>query len=133
MAYDYWKRDFVNERLRLKSTSQSYALVPATPSGRIRSDSIIFLLNQSRRGIDAPLTAMPSDLMTPEETAAHFAPSGITLGDLRRWTHRKRNVAPHFRINKRVTRFSAAMLESWLAENSAIPMAPSAPSQRRSA
>lgn len=115
--YDYWNREFVNERLRL-GFRQSYRLVPATPSGRIRSDNILLLLNRSRVGIQFAISALPSDLLTPEETVARFAQSGITLRDLRRWTHREKKVAPHFRLNRNTIRFSAAMLDRWLSENS---------------
>lgn len=115
--YDYWNRTFVNERLRL-GFRQSYRLVPATPSGRIRSDNILLLLNRSRVGIQFAISALPSDLLTPEETVARFAQSGITLRDLRRWTHREKKVAPHFRLNRNTIRFSAAMLDRWLSENS---------------
>lgn len=115
--YDYWNREFVNERLRL-GFRQSYRLVPATPSGRIRSDNILLLLNRSRVGIHSAISELPSDLLTPEETAARFAQSGITLRDLRRWTRRAKNVAPHFRLNRNTIRFSEAMLDRWLSENS---------------
>lgn len=113
----YWGRSFVNERLRL-ADRQSYRLVPATPSGRIRSDNILSLLNRSRVGIAAPISALPCDILTPEETVVQFAESGITLDDLRRWTHRRRKVVPHFRLNRNTIRFSAAMLDRWLAETS---------------
>ena len=114
----YWAREFVNERLRL-ADRQSYRLVPATPSGRIRSDGVLALLNRSRVGVADPLTAVPCDLMTPDETVAHFAASGLTLDDLRRWTRRTRKVAPHFRFNKNTIRFSAALLDGWLLASSA--------------
>ena len=54
--YDYWSRSFVNERLRL-AVRQSYRLVPATASGRIRSDGVLLLLNRARVGIRIALDA----------------------------------------------------------------------------
>lgn len=113
----YWPRAFVNERLRL-AVRQSYRLVPATPSGRIRSDGVVALLSRARVGIDAPLTDIPHDLLTPAETVARFSESGVTLRDLRRWTRRRRNCAPHFRLNSHTIRFSAGCLDAWLAQNS---------------
>ena len=117
MSYCYWHRDLVNERLRL-GRSQSYAIMPKTATGRIRSDCVVMLLNRSRRGVDAPLDYLPSDLMTPEEAAQRYADSGITLGDIRRWTRRKRRIPPHFRLSQRTILFSAAMLDKWLEANS---------------
>lgn len=114
----YRTREWVDERLRLKPR-QSYRIVPATPSGRIQDVNVLALLNRSRVGIRDALTLIPCDLMTPDETVAHFAESAITLADLRRWTHRTRNVPPHFRINRNTIRYSAEMLDNWLKENSA--------------
>lgn len=115
--FNYWDRTFVKERLRL-ADRQSYRLVPATASGRIRSDNVLLLLNRSRVGIQEPLSYLPEDLLTPDEAVEFFAGSGITLRDLRRWTRRKCRVAPHFRINRNTIRFSASMLNRWLAETS---------------
>ena len=112
----YRTREFVDERLRL-ARRQSYRIVPATPSGRIKDTSVVLLLNASRVGIDEPLTNIPCDLMTPEEAVRRF--DGITLRDLNRWTHRKLRVVPHFRLNRYTIRFSEAMLGEWLSRNSA--------------
>lgn len=119
--YCYWTRDFVNKRLKL-GLFQSYRIFPATPSKRIRSDAILSLLNRSRVGIGAAIDDIPGDgyLLTPEETVAYFAASGVTDADLRRWTRRTRNPAPHFRINRSVIRFSAPLLDRWLAETSVL-------------
>ena len=115
----YWRREFVNERLGISKT-QSYRIVPATESGRIRSDSVLSLLNRARVGVSAALTVVPADLLTPEQTAARFADSGVTERDLRRWIRRTRNPAPHFRLNRNTVRFSAGLLEAWLAETSVL-------------
>lgn len=117
----YWTREFVNERLKI-GLFQSYRLIPATPSKRIRSDEVLSLLNRSRVGIRASIDKLPGDgfLLTPEETVAHFAESGVTAADLRRWTRRSRNPAPHFRLNKKTVRFSANLLDGWLAETSVL-------------
>ncbi|MBR4604229.1 MAG: hypothetical protein IKO43_05245 [Kiritimatiellae bacterium] len=114
----YWSRKDVREQLRI-SPWISYRLFPLTPSRRIRSSDVVELLNKSRVGIKDPLFDAPSDLMTPEETVKRFAKSGITLADLRRWTRRTLKVAPHFRITSKITRFSEAMLNEWLAAMSA--------------
>ena len=113
----YWRREFVNERLGI-SLAQSYRLVPVTESGRIRSDSVLSLLNRARVGVRDALTAVPADLLTLEQTAARFAESGVTERDLRRWIRRTRNPAPHFRLNRNTVRFSAGLLEAWLASTS---------------
>jgi len=110
----FWTREFVNDTLRL-ARRQSYRVVPATASGRIRSDAVLSLLNRSRIGIEAPLSALPDGILTIEEAADRF---GITAKDLRRWTRRIRRAVPHFRINRRIVRFPAALLENWLKENS---------------
>ena len=110
----FWTREFVNDTLRL-ARRQSYRVVPATASGRIRSDAVLSLLNRSRIGIEAPLSALPDGILTIEEAADRF---GITAKDLRRWTRRIRRAVPHFRINRRIPRFPSALLENWLKENS---------------
>lgn len=109
----FWTREFVNDTLKL-AHRQSYRVVPATASGRIRSDAVLSLLNRSRVGIEAPLSALPDGLLTMDEAADRF---GVTAKELRRWTRRTRRVAPHFRINRRILRFPSALLEDWLKEN----------------
>lgn len=112
--FHYWSRDDVKAHLRI-SPGISYRLFPVTPSGRIRTSDIVELLNNVRCGIKDPLSAVPSDLMTPDETVKRFADSRISLDDLRRWTHRTLKVVPHFRITRNTILFSASMLEDWLA------------------
>ena len=111
----FYRRDDVNAWLRL-AARQSYRLVPSTASGRIRLDSVLAILNRSRVGIEKPLVDLPGDLLTPDESAARF---GVTLAELRRWTHRTLRVVPHFRLNKNTIRFSEALFEKWVIENSA--------------
>ena len=97
---------------------QSYSLCPATPSGRIRTDFVVALLNKSRVGIVEPLKDIPSDLLSPEQVVERFADSGITLKDIRRWTHRRLRVPPHFRLTRNMVRFSESGLRRWLDEES---------------
>ena len=115
--FHYWTRESVNDHLRL-GKSQSYNIVPATQSGRIRSDCVLALINHSRVGIEEPLQCVPSDLLTPEETVTQLGAIGVTRRDLRRWTRSKRNVVPHLRINRSTIRYSRSMLEEWLARTS---------------
>lgn len=112
--FHYWDRDTVRDRLRL-ALHQSYRIIPTTPSGRIRSDSVLLLLSRSHVGADEPVRGLPCDLMTPDEAAARF---NVTVRELRRWAHRIRRPLPHFRINRSTTRFSAEEIDRWLAENS---------------
>ena len=116
---NYLRRHTVCERLRL-GYRQSFRIVGASYGERISSDDVLAVLNRSRRAIDNPLDCIPSDLMTPDETATRFSDSEITTRELRAWVHRKRNVPPHFRINKHTVRFSAALLDCWLAERSRV-------------
>ena len=103
----------MNDTLRLHRR-QSYRIVPATASGRIRSDTVLSILNRSRVGIDAPISHLPAALLTADEAADRF---GVTVRELRTWSRRSRRAAPHFRINKFVTRFPSDLLENWLKEN----------------
>lgn len=113
------KRESVCRHLRL-GYRQSFRVVGASYGERISSDDVLAVLNRSRRAIDNPLDHIPSDLMTPEETAAHYAESEITVRELKAWIHRIKNIPPHFRINKHTVRFSAALLDGWLAERSKV-------------
>ena len=106
----------IDDRLRL-GRAQSYRLFPGTPSGRIRSDVVLLALNRSRRGIAAPLSHSPCDLVKPEEAVNIFSGSDLTLSDLLKWTRRKERPVPHYRINKRTTRFSVSDLKRWLEES----------------
>lgn len=116
---NYLTRQTVCRHLRL-GLRQSYRIVGASYGERISSDDVLAVLNRSRRAIDNPLDCIPSDLMTPDETATRFSDSEITTRELRAWVRRKRNVPPHFRINKHTVRFSAALLDGWLAERSRV-------------
>lgn len=115
----YLLRNKICERLRL-GYRQSFRIVGSSYGERISSDDVVELLNKSRRGTEEMLTFIPSDLMTPEETAEHFKESEITSRELRAWIHRTKNVPPHFRINKQTVRFSARLLNEWLASRSKV-------------
>ena len=75
--YDYWTREFINDRLHLSSW-QSYRFFPRTPSGRIRSDQVMAFLNRRRSGLDDIVSCLPHDLATADEVVAHFDSSDIT-------------------------------------------------------
>lgn len=110
----FYNRELVNGMLRL-APRQSYRLVRKTPSGRISSDVLLELLNRSRVGIQDPISCFPCDLIKPEEAIAEY---GVTKSELRRWSRRKRNPSPHFRLNKYTIRYSKSLLGEWLMENS---------------
>ena len=116
---NYLLRKTVCEKLRL-SMPQSKRIVGSSYGERISSDAVLDVLNRSRRAIEEPVREIPSDLMTPDETASHFAESEITTRELRAWIHRVKNVPPHFRLNKHTVRFSARLLDGWLADRSRI-------------
>lgn len=107
-------RTLICERLRL-NVRQSYRIVGSSRSGMIASDEIVRLLNRSRRGIEAPLSEIPSDIATPQEVCAK---TGVTERQLRAWSHRTGNVAPHFRLNGHTRRYSVGRFVEWLALNS---------------
>lgn len=115
----YLRRDLVCERLRL-GLRQSYRIVGASYGERISSVEVVDLLNRARRAIPEPLTFIPSDLLTAEEVVRDFAASDITERELRAWTHRVKNVCPHFRLNSHTIRFSRSRLNDWLAGRSKI-------------
>ena len=110
----FFRRDLLCARLRLKHR-QSFRLVGSSRSGLISSDAIVSLLNRSRRGIPAALREIPSDLMLPDEVCAEW---GITPKELRAWSRRKRNVAPHFRLNGHTRRYPREIFIRWLKANS---------------
>ena len=111
------RRDLICDRLRLNRRS-SYRIVPPSRLSLINSDEVLYVLNNARRGGIEYLHDIPSDLRTPEEMAAEI--EGVTARDLLNWTRRTKNVAPHFRINKQTTRFSASRLLAWLDERSRV-------------
>ena len=112
----YLSRKMVNERLKLAGR-QSYRIVAPSYGQLIRSDDVLRLLNNSRRGIREPFMFIPSDLLTPDELAADPELAGaISAKKLKRWTHRIKNVPPHFHINNHVIRFPRAVFFRWLDE-----------------
>lgn len=107
------RRNLVCERLRVARRA-SYRIVAPSRLSLINDSEVLFILNNARRGGIEYLTSIPSDLRTPDEMAAEI--EGVTARDLLNWTRRSKNVAPHFRINKQTTRFSASRLLAWLEE-----------------
>lgn len=110
----FFRRDLLCARLRLEHR-QSFRLVGSSRSGLISSDDILGLLNRSRRGIAAALTEIPSDILLPDEVCAE---TGVTQRELRAWSRRKRNVAPHFRLNGHTRRYPREIFLRWLKANS---------------
>lgn len=124
----YLKRKMICDRLRL-SRRTSYDIVGSAHGSLVSSDEVIALLNRSMRETKDPCAAfkppktidyIPSDLLTPDELAAELAESGISARDLWNWAHRKRNIAPHFRLTKRTIRFSRAIFFAWLDARSRL-------------
>jgi hypothetical protein len=115
--YDYWTREFINDRLSLSSW-QSYRFFPRTPSGRIRSDQVMAFLNRRRRGQDDILKCLPHDLATMDGVVSHFSVSGISDKHVRAWLKRTKCVPPHIRITNKHILFSISQLESWLEKES---------------
>lgn len=111
---NFYKREFVNRALRL-CPRQSYRIVHATATGRIRSDVLLALLNNSRVGIAEPISYIPSDLMTPSEAATAM---GVSTRELRRWANRKRRPSPHYRLNRITIRYPKMLLCKWIEEMS---------------
>lgn len=111
------RRQLVCDRLRLERRA-SYRIIGPSRLSLINSDEVLCLLNRARRGGIEYLHDIPSDLRKPDEMAAEI--EGVTARDLLNWTRRTKNVAPHFRINKQTTRFSASRLLAWLDERSRV-------------
>lgn len=103
-------RELICSRLRL-NLRQSYRIVGSSRSGMIASDEIVRLLNRARRGMNDPITEIPSDIRTPEEVCEEI---GIKQSQLRAWSQRKRNTAPHFRLNGHTRRYSLGVFADWL-------------------
>lgn len=114
---NFLRRQLICERLKLK-TRQSYRIVGSSRSGLISSDEVLRILNQSRRGIQEPFSFIPSDIATVEEIAADI--DGLTAGKLRAWTHRTKNIPPHFRLNGHTIRYPRSLFIAWLAKNSKV-------------
>lgn len=102
-------RRFVCERLGI-SPWASYGFFSATESGLIPSDRVIALLNRSRKARELELDFIPSDVVTAEELSER---TGIPAKKLLAWTRRKKNVPPHFRMNKQTTRFRVSSFDEW--------------------
>lgn len=117
----HWmSREWLCKRLRL-SLRQSYSLVRPGYGPAISSDTILALINSSRRNIAEPFQYVPSDIVTAEELAQaeEIASTGITAHQLLVWTRRTKAVPPHIRINKQTTRFVKSAFFKWLAERTA--------------
>lgn len=113
---NFLRRSLICERLGL-NVRQSYRIVGSSRSGLISSDEVLRILNRARRGIPAPFTFIPSDIMRPDEIAAE---TGLPVGKLRSWTRRTRNVPPHIRLNGHTIRYPHALFVAWLADNSKV-------------
>lgn len=117
---NYLSRALVCERLRLGGR-QSYRIVSPSYGSLISSDEILHIINNARRGIREPLDAIPCDMMTAEELAADPVLGGVVQASrIITWTHRTKNVPPHFRFNKKTTRFSRGIFIQWLDSRSRI-------------
>ena len=99
---------------------QSYRIVPPSYGPLINSDEVLHIINQARRGIQEALDGPPLDMMTAEEISKIVLDGLIPSKRILTWTHRTKNVPPHFRFNKKTTRFSRHLFEEWITERSHI-------------
>lgn len=106
----YVTREFVCERLKV-SLWASYKFAPATSIRRIQSDSVIAVLNRSRKAREKEIDFIPSDIVTPDEASEE---TGIPAKTLVTWTRRAVKAPPHYRLNKQTTRFRLSSLNEWL-------------------
>ena len=117
---NYLDRSLVCKRLAL-SQRQSYRIVPPAYGALINSDEVLHIVNEARRGIREPLNSIPCDMVTAEELAADPVLGGVVQASrIITWTHRTKNVPPHFRFNKKTTRFSRGIFIQWLDSRSRI-------------
>ena len=117
---NYLDRSLICKRLVL-SPRQSYRIVPPSYGSLISSDEILHIVNNARRGIREPLNAIPCDIVTADELAADPVLGGVVQASrIITWTHRTKNVPPHFRFNKKTTRFSRSGFIQWLDSRSRI-------------
>lgn len=117
---NYLPRPLILEQLKL-SLRQSYRIVPPSYGALINSDEVLHIVNEARRGIREPLTGIPDDVLTAEQLAGDPALGGVlSPARLIKWTHRKRNIPPHFRFNKKTTRFPRRQFFDWLTAQSHI-------------
>ena len=115
MSFHFMSREWACERLRL-TRHQSYRYIPATPSGLVRSDRELEIINRPRRGIHDAFSYVPSDLMRPEELLAipELAESGLTAKTLRNWAYRTKNPAPAFALTSHTIRYPRRLFLEWL-------------------
>lgn len=106
----YVSRKFICERLGVSKWA-SYGMFAATSIGRIPSDRVIALLNESRKAGEERLDFIPSDIVTADQLAEE---TGIPAHSILVWTRRRVKVPPHFRINKQTTRFRRSSFAAWL-------------------
>lgn len=117
---NYLPRKLICERLRL-SVHHSYAIVAPSYGPLINGDEVLHIVNEARRGIREPLDCIPCDMMTADELSADPAINGLlTTHRILTWTHRAKNVPPHFRFNKQTTRFSRRLFFAWLSARSRL-------------
>ena len=114
----FWARKDVMSRLRL-SQSASYRIVGTARGHLVSSADILAILNNSRRGPQPMLTAIPSDLATADEMAQAID-GNVSAHDLHNWTLRTNNVVPHFLLNTHSRRFQKSAVLAWLDHLSQI-------------
>ena len=120
---NYLTRQLICDRLRL-AWRQSYRIVMPSYGPLINSDEVLHILNDARRGIKEPLDCIPHDIVTAEELAQDPALNGLLTPErIMTWTHRTRNVPPHFRFNSHTIRFSRSRFFTWLYARSKLRIA----------
>lgn len=116
----HWmSRDWLCRRLRL-SPRQSYSLVRSGYGPCVSSNSVLSLVNKSRRNIATPFDHVPCDILTADELAQtpELAESGFAPRDFLVFTRRENpnNQPPFLHLNKQTTRFVKSLFLNWLAE-----------------
>lgn len=107
-------RSIVCERLGIRP-SASYVLLPGSGiQAMVRSDAVVSLLNSSRRGREAEVDFIPSDIVTADQLEREY---GVPASRFISYAKRKRRPIPHFRITRRVVRFRRSSVEKWMVCN----------------
>ena len=104
----YCTRNFVCERLRLSKWA-SYRVFRTKGIPLVLVSEVADMLNGCACGM--PEVHDVPQLMTPEEAEME---TGIPKALLVRWSRRKRDPLPSYRINKQTTRFRRERVAEWL-------------------
>lgn len=115
----YFPRKLICERLRLNRRT-SYDIIGSAYGSLISTDEVVKILNKSRRAMPEPVAYIPTDLRTPDEMAELLKESLITAKMLLNWTHRIKNIPPHFKLTNKTILFSESQFMAWLDARSKL-------------